>query len=179
MITSEQIRAARALIRWEQKDLAEASKVSLPSVKRLESTPGPLPAQERTVDALRAALEAAGVEFTNGARPGVRLRQTTLPLRVTSSSELSVRLSYSIGGPPVVVHIERSAIDDALRLTNASKNFRWKIIEANLDRILPIVERRNQDGNYSVGSSGGSTFRQIVLRLDDLMRAKLRLPDET
>jgi transcriptional regulator with XRE-family HTH domain len=76
VITSEQVRAARALIRWEQRDLAETSKVSLPSIKRLETTPGPLAAQARTVEALRAALEAAGVEFTNGDQPGVRLRKT-------------------------------------------------------------------------------------------------------
>jgi transcriptional regulator with XRE-family HTH domain len=77
VITSEQVRAARALIRWEQRDLAESSKVSLPSIKRLETTPGPLSAQPRTVDAIRAALEAAGVEFTNGDQPGVRLRKST------------------------------------------------------------------------------------------------------
>lgn len=78
MLTSEQIRAARALIRWEQKDLAEASKVSLPSIQRLETKPGPLAAQARTVDALRAALETAGVIFVdeNGEGPGVRLRKT-------------------------------------------------------------------------------------------------------
>lgn len=77
MITSEQIRAARALLRWEQRNLAEASKVSLPSIKRLETAPGPLGAQARTIDALRAALEAAGVEFIaeNGGGPGVRLKK--------------------------------------------------------------------------------------------------------
>jgi transcriptional regulator with XRE-family HTH domain len=75
LISSEQVRAARALIRWEQRDLAEASRVSLPSIKRLETTPGPLAAQARTIEALRAALEAAGVEFTNGDQPGVRLRK--------------------------------------------------------------------------------------------------------
>lgn len=75
-ISSEQVRAARALLRWEQRDLAEASKVSLPSIKRLETTPGPLAAQVRTVEAIRAALEAAGVEFTNGDQPGVRMKKT-------------------------------------------------------------------------------------------------------
>ena len=77
MTTSEQIRAARALLRWEQKDLAEASAVSLPSIKRLETIPGALAAQARTVDALRCALEAAGVEFIaeNGGGAGVRLRK--------------------------------------------------------------------------------------------------------
>lgn len=63
MITSEQVRAARALLRWEQKDLAEASKVSLPSIKRLEGQPGVLAAQDRTVDAISSAFVAAGVIF--------------------------------------------------------------------------------------------------------------------
>lgn len=79
MLTSEQVRAARALLRWEQKDLAEASRVSLPSIQRLETKPGPLAAQARTIDALRAALEKAGVIFIseNGEGPGVRLRRAT------------------------------------------------------------------------------------------------------
>ena len=76
MLTSELIRAARALLRWEQRDLAEASKVSLPSIKRLETQRGPLAAQQRTVKALKTALETAGVEFIpeNGGGAGVRLR---------------------------------------------------------------------------------------------------------
>ena len=75
-ITSEQVRAARALLRWEQRDLAEASGVSLPSVKRLETRPGELAAQERTIVQLRKALEKAGVEFIaeNGGGAGVRLK---------------------------------------------------------------------------------------------------------
>lgn len=77
MLTSEQVRGARAMLRWEQKDLAEASKVSLPSIRRLEVQPGPLAAQPRTVAAIRTALEAAGVIFVeeNGEGPGVRLRK--------------------------------------------------------------------------------------------------------
>jgi transcriptional regulator with XRE-family HTH domain len=77
MLTSEQVRAARALLRIEQKDLASASGVSLPSIKRLEAQPGPLAAQARTVAAIRAALESAGVEFIpeNGGGAGVRLRK--------------------------------------------------------------------------------------------------------
>ncbi|AMJ63038.1 XRE family transcriptional regulator [Bosea sp. PAMC 26642] len=75
MLTSEQMRAARALLRWEQKDVANASGVSLPSIKRLESKPGPLAAQDRTVEAIRAALVSGGVEFIpeNGGGAGVRL----------------------------------------------------------------------------------------------------------
>jgi len=77
VLTSEQIRAARALLRWEQKTLANASNVSLPSIKRLEGKPGPLGAHQPTEDALRRALEGAGVEFIpeNGGGAGVRLRK--------------------------------------------------------------------------------------------------------
>ena len=75
VLTSEHIRAARALLRWEQKDLAAQSEVSLPTIKRLETKPGPLGANAPTIAALRRALEAAGIEFTNGDAPGVRLRK--------------------------------------------------------------------------------------------------------
>jgi transcriptional regulator with XRE-family HTH domain len=76
MLTSELVRAARALLRWEQRQLAEASSVSLPTIKRLEAKPGVLVAHNSTLAALQAAFEAAGVEFTNGDQPGVRLRRT-------------------------------------------------------------------------------------------------------
>ena len=76
-LTSELIRAARALLRWEQQDLSRASAVSLPTIKRLEAKPGIMAAHGSTVAALRKALEAAGVEFIdeNGGGPGVRLRK--------------------------------------------------------------------------------------------------------
>jgi hypothetical protein len=71
--------AARALLRREQRDLANASSVSLPTVKRLESKAGALGAHRSTVSALTNALEAAGIEFIdeNGGGPGVRLRAAT------------------------------------------------------------------------------------------------------
>ena len=72
-MTSEQVRAGRALLRWDQRELARMSRVPLQTIKRLETIPGPLAAREGTIDALKVAFEAAGVEFTDGARPGVRL----------------------------------------------------------------------------------------------------------
>ena len=73
-LTSELIRAARALLRWDQRDLAKASGVSLPTIKRLEATPGALAAHSSTVTALRRAFKSTGIEFTNGSAPGVRRR---------------------------------------------------------------------------------------------------------
>ncbi len=78
VLSSELIRAARMLLRWEQRDLADASSVSLPTIKRLKFRPGMMAAHLSTVAALRKALEAAGVEFIdeNGGGPGVRLRKS-------------------------------------------------------------------------------------------------------
>ncbi|MDB0048279.1 hypothetical protein N9F12_02440 [Burkholderiaceae bacterium] len=78
-ITSEQIRAAKAMIRWSGEDLAVASGISLSSVRRIESTIGVPQAQNmRTVLAIKTALESAGVEFigTPDDRPGVRLAKS-------------------------------------------------------------------------------------------------------
>jgi transcriptional regulator with XRE-family HTH domain len=76
-LTSELVRAARALLRWEQRQLAEASSVSLPTIKRLETKPGLLLAHGTTLAALTRAFEVAGVEFIdeNGGGAGVRLRK--------------------------------------------------------------------------------------------------------
>ena len=74
MATIEQIKAARALLAWSQEDLAARSSVSLPTVRRLEAR-----SKLRVSDTIRlrveAAFQAAGIEFTNGDAPGVRLHR--------------------------------------------------------------------------------------------------------
>lgn len=71
-ITSEQIKAARALLRWERKDLAEASGLALITIKGIEQRTGPLTGRISTLYALVEAFEKAGVEFDQDGR-GVRL----------------------------------------------------------------------------------------------------------
>ena len=76
MISIEQIRAARGLLGWSQTDLAEAAGRSLPTIKRLERESDDGSAVSEDVrDAVRAALEKAGVEFIpeNSGGAGVRL----------------------------------------------------------------------------------------------------------
>jgi DNA-binding XRE family transcriptional regulator len=65
-----QCRMARAALGMGVRDLAIAAKVASDTVVRFERGDE---LKERTVDAIRQALESAGVEFTNGERPGVRL----------------------------------------------------------------------------------------------------------
>ena len=77
MITSGQIRAARSLIKWTGKELAEASGVAFSTLMRLETGEGVPGAQVKTLDAIQKAFENAGVEFigTPEDSPGVRLRK--------------------------------------------------------------------------------------------------------
>lgn len=79
ILTAEQLRAARALLRLEQRQLAEQAGVSLPTLKRLEGGSGPLKATYENVARLADTLEAAGVEFIpeNGGGVGVRLAKPT------------------------------------------------------------------------------------------------------
>lgn len=75
MLTAEQVRGARAMLRMDQSALAEAAGVSLETIKRLEKMNGPLTATRvATVAAIEKALTKAGIEFTNGDEPGVKLR---------------------------------------------------------------------------------------------------------
>lgn len=75
-ITSSQVRAAKAMLRWSGEDLALAAGVSLSSIRRVEASEGVPEAQNmRTLIAIKKALENAGVLFVGSPEdaPGVRL----------------------------------------------------------------------------------------------------------
>jgi transcriptional regulator with XRE-family HTH domain len=74
-ISSEQCRAARALLGWSQDQLAEASKVAKATIANFEA--GKRTPYDRTIDDIRDALDHAGIEFIpqNGAGAGVRFRR--------------------------------------------------------------------------------------------------------
>jgi transcriptional regulator with XRE-family HTH domain len=62
-LTSEMMKAGRALLRWDQLDLARESDLSAPAIKRVERMPGVVRAQRRTIRAIVEAFERAGVNF--------------------------------------------------------------------------------------------------------------------
>ena len=69
-----QLQAARALAGLTQAQVAQAAGVSIPTVKRAEGT-GKFGASDSAVASIRAALEAAGVEFIAENGVGVRIRE--------------------------------------------------------------------------------------------------------
>jgi transcriptional regulator with XRE-family HTH domain len=80
MLTAEQARAARALIKQDQPSVAEGAGVSVPTLKRWENGVGPLTGAADRVSALQLYYERLGVIFIpeNGEGPGVRLKKTSL-----------------------------------------------------------------------------------------------------
>lgn len=77
MITTRQVKAARALLGWSQGDLARRSGISEPTIARLEAAEGELGGREETAEKIEKAIVNAGIEFIdeNGGGPGVRLRK--------------------------------------------------------------------------------------------------------
>lgn len=69
MITTRQIRAARALLGWTQRQLADRAILSINTIRLIER--GAVDPRSGTLQAVRRALEDGGVEFTAG--EGVRL----------------------------------------------------------------------------------------------------------
>lgn len=80
MITAAQMRAARALLGMDQRALAEAAGLSVPTIQRMEASEGVIRAHVDSLMKLMAALDEAGVELINegvvsrGGGRGVRLK---------------------------------------------------------------------------------------------------------
>ena len=80
MITAAQLRAARALLNLDQRALAEASGLSLPTIQRMEASEGTIRGNVDFLMKLIAALDNAGIELIRegaasaGGGRGVRLK---------------------------------------------------------------------------------------------------------
>lgn len=85
MITAAQLRAARALLGIDQRQLAEASGLSLPTIQRMEASEGVVRGNVDSLVKLVEALERAGIELigegatSSGGGRGVRLRAAVRP----------------------------------------------------------------------------------------------------
>jgi transcriptional regulator with XRE-family HTH domain len=94
MITGEQIRAARAIARWSQADLAARAQLSLETIKRLEGIHGPVVANRRTLAALEAAFASAGIVLDDGGVSLVRPAAGAPAADLPEPTQPLVRLIY-------------------------------------------------------------------------------------
>ncbi|MGZ3350994.1 MAG: helix-turn-helix domain-containing protein [Xanthobacteraceae bacterium] len=81
MITGAQMRAARALLEIDQRELAQRSGLSLPTIQRMESSGGVVRGNVDSLMKLVEALAASGIELigegaaSHGGGRGVRMKQ--------------------------------------------------------------------------------------------------------
>jgi transcriptional regulator with XRE-family HTH domain len=105
-----QCRMARAALGLGVRELAAAAKVSVDTVARFERGDD---LKERTVEALQRALEAAGVEFTNGDGPGVRLTRALAASSSKPSAPAKIARTKATNAPGelegALVRYEQSA----------------------------------------------------------------------
>src|SRR5262245_54293797 len=88
-----QLRMARAAIGWGVRELAEKAGVTANTVTRIENGAD---AKQSTIDALQRALEVAGIEFTNGDQPGVRLTKAAAARPAEPGSAQSRRVAAKV-----------------------------------------------------------------------------------
>ena len=78
IISIQQIKAARALLRMSVFDLADISNLSSSTIKRLEAENSGILPRDSTISRIKLALESRGIEFlgTPEKDPGVRLKSS-------------------------------------------------------------------------------------------------------
>ncbi len=148
VISSRQIKAARALLDWSQEDLASSSGLSIATIRKIES--GALSPRDKTMGAIVSALEEANIEFTDST--GVRLKDQNVT--VIEGDDCFLRLVDEIyyamsakGGEVLFVNGDDSKMSDAewdafIRLRKAGIRFRVLVKEGNTNLHLPLDEYR-------------------------------------
>lgn len=137
-VSIRQVKAARALLAWSQSDLAKASGISEPTIKRLESDDGELGGRTETVERIRRTLEAAGIEFTNGGQPGVRMSS---PIVVAVLAVTRHARKYS----EIMGHDTNTRIEDKEAAESANRNE----VESVCDAIEELAQAsRTRDVRY-------------------------------
>lgn len=106
MIAGSQIRAARALLGLDQRDLARLSGLSLPTIQRMESSEGSVRAIVDSLEKVLDALTAAGVEMIQDGAPsagvgrGVRMIEKKLKRLASDVARLETVCPEVGDGPP-------------------------------------------------------------------------------
>ncbi len=158
MITIEQLRAARGLLGWTQKKLAQMSKLSVPAIARLER--GEVDPRVNTLTRLRECFEKAGVEFTDN--HGVRRRGENVRVEFWDGADCMDRFmdDYFITIAGAKSEGLFSGIDETMFTTGNTKqlisNFRRMEKLGLTERIL--IKKGDK---FIVGPPGVTTYHWI------------------
>jgi len=138
MITSQQIKAARALLDWKQSDLAVASALSMTAINNIERAIGS-PRLE-TMQSIQSAFEKAGIEFTDG--QGVKLRGEIFEMT-------------KFDGPDFVRHLT----DDMLKNLNRHD----EVIMCGIDKRLFVQHDSEQVDRYTKAAKALELRERILI----------------
>jgi transcriptional regulator with XRE-family HTH domain len=178
-ITAAQCRMARAALRIGVRELAESAGVSTNTITRFEQDE---PLRGRTVDAIRAALEASGVAFVarnSAGGPGVRLagwysevlepalKAGFKPPRIVNSSDQFVRLVASDGVMPMYIDVESATFDARIGRV-LSNDVRQTIASQNLAEITKVISQKFLEKAYKIDEVDGEKRINILIRKSDL-----------
>jgi transcriptional regulator with XRE-family HTH domain len=158
---------ARAALNWSLQQLADASGVHRNTISNFET--GKYAGEPEKLAAIRAALESAGVEFTNGGQPGVRMAKPTraVEFQVIAGEENEPVLKGHDGDKPVIAFVSRACFEDfplqADRLTWARRS---------RSALGEIANKKYLAGQFQVIERGGGTFRKIEIDMSDIVFSK-------
>lgn len=191
MISKEQIKAARAMLDWSQKVLAErCGDVSEPTIKLIES--GKVNSTDATLTAIRRTLEAEGIEFTT--QNGIRMRDDLLTVLEARDAQdnVYVRLLDDIYhtvngryGEVLFSFVDQSlspqeVVDRQLLIRRAGTGMRFLVRNGDTFLRYPLDEYRYlPKGSYLNNSTViyGDKVAYVINRLDKIII--IRDPDVT
>ena len=141
MLTSEQVRAARALLRLEQAELASQAGVSIETVRRFEAVDGKVKGREDTIRAVKSALERLGVVFIDEDKSG------GCGVRLASPQ-------YMSGAQRIAAIIESAMKQQRASQKDGSTLDIDAVAQAVADSLLPFVVEAgyiaDDDGNLTI-----------------------------
>jgi transcriptional regulator with XRE-family HTH domain len=153
-LTGRQIAAGRVLAGLSQAELASAANISVPTLGRMEASTGPASGYANNVGAVRRVLESAGVEFTNGEQPGVRIR--AYKLKDADQRAFPIDLEFigfgaTDGKHNITIRVERSALEylDDQRIGSGGDHMR--AFDKHRSRILRIAAEKYEQGRIGLG----------------------------
>lgn len=148
VVNASQIRAARGLLDWSQEDLADATGLSIATIRKIES--GHISPRGSTMDTIRSSLESAQIEFTPSS--GLRLKDNDIT--TIEGNDAYVQLVDDVyhtmkdkSGEVLFINADPSAaneaeINAALRIKRTGIKWRYLCVEGNTHLHYPLEEYR-------------------------------------
>jgi transcriptional regulator with XRE-family HTH domain len=150
LMTGNQLKAARALAGVDQLSVARAANVAVNTIRNMESRgPDPITSGAVTLRNVQSALEAAGVEFTNGDQPGVRIK--SYRLKDAGHEAFPVDLDFIGVGVidakrNITIRVERSALDHLGDRRIGAGGDHMRAFDEHRDRIIRIADEKYKRG---------------------------------